>query len=50
MACAESVPMAAPNPFVMSMNKPCALERLDGSTSLSTNREPEMLKKSNATP
>lgn len=44
------MPIAAPKPFVMSMKSPCALERFDGSTSLSTNSDPEMLKKSNATP
>src|SRR3712207_1123067 len=34
----------------MMTNSPCALERMLMSVSLSTNREPEMLKKSNATP
>ena len=32
------------------MNNPCALERTEISVSLSTNKEPETLKKSNATP
>ena len=49
-ACAPSVPIVAPKPFVMITNSPCALERMPRSVSLSTNSEPDMLKKSNATP
>ena len=44
------MPMDAPIPLVIIMNNPCALERMLLSVSLFTNSEPEMLKKSNATP
>ena len=42
--------MEAPRPLVISMNTPCALERMSGVVFSLTYREPEMLKKSNATP
>ena len=43
-------PMTAPSPFVIMKNKPCALALVSGFVSNSTNKEPEMLKKSNAIP
>ena len=46
-ACALKVPTVAPIPLVIMIKRPCALERIDKSVSLSTNNEPE---KSNATP
>ena len=47
---AKNPPMMAPNPFVISINKPWALFLTDGFASLSTNNEPDILKKSNAIP
>ena len=47
---APNVPIMAPKPLVININTPCALERIDASVSLSTYREPDTLKKSNATP
>ena len=46
----DNVPMVAPKPLVIIMNNPCALLRMLMSVSLSTNKEPETLKKSKATP
>lgn len=48
--CAANVPIVAPMPFVININSPCAEDLMHGSVSLSTNNEPLMLKKSNATP
>src|SRR5690606_41992168 len=42
--------MVAPNPLDIIIKTPCALERIFLSVSLSTNKEPETLKKSNAIP
>lgn len=49
-ACAPSAPIVEPKPFVININKPCALERISVFVFWSTNNEPEILKKSNATP
>ena len=47
---AARVPMVAPKPLVIIMNRPWALERMSSAAFCSTYREPEMLKKSNAMP
>ena len=47
---AARVPMVAPKPFVIIINRPWALERMSSAAFCSTYREPEMLKKSNAKP
>jgi hypothetical protein len=44
------LPKTAPKPFVIIMNNPCADERFFGSVLVSTNKDPEILKKSNAIP
>src|SRR3954466_8821532 len=44
------LPSQAPTPFVIIINKPCALDRMLASVLGSTNKEPEILKKSNAIP
>ena len=44
------LPKIAPNPLVIIMNKPCAEERILESVVVSTNKDPEILKKSNANP
>ena len=44
------LPNTAPNPLAIIINKPCADERIFGLVDLSTNSEPDMLKKSNAIP
>ena len=49
-ACAPSVPTVAPTPLVIRKKRACALERIEGSVSRSTKSEPEILKKSKATP
>ena len=43
-------PRIQPKPLVIIRNIPCALARISGLTSFSTNTEPEMLKKSKAQP
>ena len=43
-------PKKAPKPLVIIMKTPCAEERISRLVSFSTNSDPEMLKKSNATP
>ena len=47
---AARVPIEAPSPFVISMKRPCALERMSVPVFSLTYSEPEMLKKSKATP
>jgi hypothetical protein len=42
--------MIAPKPFDIIMNNPCAEERILESVEVSTNNEPDILKKSNAIP
>src|SRR5690606_11904567 len=44
------LPIIAPNPLVIIINKPWAEERIEGSVALSTYIEPDTLKKSNAIP
>ncbi|MNU07851.1 hypothetical protein D3C72_2536300 [compost metagenome] len=44
------LPTTAPKPFVIIINKPCAELRIRDVVEVSTNREPEILKKSNAIP
>jgi hypothetical protein len=44
------LPSQAPTPFVIIINKPCALDLILESVVVSTNKEPEILKKSNAIP
>ena len=44
------MPIVAPRPFVIIINSPCAEERVSASVFWSTNKAPEILKKSNATP
>ena len=43
-------PKKAPKPLVIIIKTPCAEERISRLVSFSTKSEPEMLKKSNATP
>lgn len=47
---ADNVPIVAPNPFVIIMNNPCALDLMFGVVILSTYRPPDTLKKSKAIP
>ena len=47
---AARVPMVAPSPLVISMKTPWALERMSSEVFSFTYSEPEMLKKSKATP
>jgi hypothetical protein len=44
------LPKKAPNPFTIIINKPCALALISGPICVSTNNEPDILKKSNAMP
>ena len=47
---AARVPIDAPNPLVMSIKRPWALDLISVSVFSLTYKEPEMLKKSKATP
>ena len=45
-----TLPRIAPKPLVIIINKPCADERIFELVEVSTNSEPEILKKSKAIP
>ena len=44
------LPNQAPTPFVIIINNPWALDLIDASVVVSTNNDPEILKKSKAIP